>query len=275
MHHHCIVAWASPPPAAANLNMPSITAFSKWIALAGFSFATASAQTLTLTLNNLVPWVPVSGNAGSSKFSNTPAGVLNFSVTAQSENMPPFASTLALFCVELQQRIQRGSTGNVYSVAAVEQASSGINAGHSANIPLGGIGADRARNLEVLYAHVFNTNYNPAALTDVQKSAFQLAVWELSHDDGFTITSGHGTQFWVTSTGPSVTQAQSWVDWVAANYTTAPVMELSSLHNSQKQDFLIPNYAFSPIPEPSTYALLASVAILAFVLGRGNRPQAC
>ncbi len=238
---------------------------SKWTSLLGLTFTSASAQTLTLTLDSVVPWVAYAGHAGSRDFSSVKAGLLNFTVTAQSGTAYDPFDQLSLFCVELQQNIGLHSTGNVYSLINAAQASHGVGSGYSNNISLLGIGSARVRNLEVLYGHVFGSTYNPGALADTQKSAFQLAVWELSHDDGFNLTSGSGNQFWITSTGPAVTQAQTWVNWVAANYnnSTTTVMPLSALHNATTQDFLIPTAgSFSAIPEPATYSLLIGLASL-------------
>jgi hypothetical protein len=235
----------------------------------GFLARSASAQTLTLTLDSVVPWKAFAGHAGSKSFENEHAGMLNFTVTSQSGPGFGYADKLSLFCVELQQDIALHSQGNVYSIVSAAQASSGIHAGYSANIPLAGIGTARTSNLEVLYAHAFGTNYNPASLSDTNKSAFQLAVWELSHDDDFKVTSGSSTHFWITDHGAAVTEAQTLVNWVKANAATAPKMQLSALHNSTTQDFLIPTMGtFSSIPEPSTYALVASLAVMSAVAWR-------
>jgi hypothetical protein len=243
---------------------------SLWVSLTGLTLASAPAQTLTLTLDSLTPMVAFNGHAGNGNF-NAYAGLLNFTVTAETGTAYEPADKLSLFCVELQQHISLPSTGNVYSLVNAAQASSGINSGYSANIPLAGIGSARVRNLEVLYGHVFGPSYNPGALTNIQKSAFQLAVWELSHDDGFNLTSGNGQHLWITSTGSTVNQAKTWVDWVAANYNNAstPYMELSALHSSTTQDFLIPSASsFSAIPEPSFSVLLAGLGAIPLLAWR-------
>jgi hypothetical protein len=247
-----------------------------WASLAGLSLATAPAQTLTLTLDSVTPAVALEGFAGGSVF-RAYAGLLNFTVTAAAGTGHEPLDQLALYCVELQQHIALRSTGNVYSLIDAAGASSGVHAGYSTGIPLAGIGPARVRSLEMLYGHVFGPGYHPRALTGTQKSAFQLAVWELSHDDGFTLTSGTGNQFWVTSTGDAPAQAQGWVDWVAAHYHQAdtPLMSLSALHNPDTQDFLIPTAgSFSAIPEPPTFGLLAGCAALALTAWRRKKMAA-
>ena len=110
----------------------------------------------------------------------------------------------------------------------------------------------------MLYAHKFGTSYNPAALSDTDKVGFQLAVWELSHDDNFNLLGGSGNEFWVTSpVDAAITEAQTLVSWVQANAANAPKMQLYALHNDTTQDFLV------PIPEPASYALSAGVIALA------------
>ena len=241
-------------------------------ALAGIT-ACVSAQTVTLTLDGIRPWTTFEGHAGQKDFEDDLAGLLDFTVTSQSGTGLVPLQKLSLYSVELQQGIGLKSTGNVYSVVGAAQASSGVHAGLSANIPLAGIGATRAASLEVLYSHVFNSHYDPGSLSDKSKSAFQLAVWELSHDDNFDLKNETAGGFYVETDGAAVNEAQALVRWVQANVATAPKMPLSALHSSTTQDFLIPTQSYlSIIPEPSTYQLLAGLAVLSSLVWRRRIP---
>ncbi len=239
-----------------------------------------SAQTVNMTLVSVTPWANVQGHAGAANFSVT-AGLLNFRVDSVSPTpLLPFPMHLSLFCTELAQSIQLNESNSARRDFTLQSAAQAANigpvAGLGANISPTGIGSTRARNLEILYGQVFGQNYNPAALSDDGKVAFQLAVWELSHDDDFNLTAiGSNPRFWVTlPTGATVRgQAQTWVSAVANLAPTAnPTrMNLSVLHSDVVQDFLIPTAALTAIPEASTYAAILSAIVLGAVLWQRRR----
>jgi len=228
------------------------------LCLGGFSTG-ALAGTVTLDLTSATPMDPrYAGHAGTGMFGPDVAGVQNFTVSAQAGNPFTFPAQLQLFCIELAQNIYLNSTGNQFTVVKAEQGSSGgPYSPLGANIPNAGIGGTRATNLGVLYAHKFGSSYNPGALSDPEKLGFQLAVWELSHDDDFNLLAGSGNGFWVTTPlDAATTEAQTLVSWVQVNAATAPKMELYALHSDSIQDFLV------PIPEPSAYAAVAGLVVL-------------
>lgn len=254
--------------------------------------ARVSGQTISVYFSDTTPSidsVSVSGNSGDAGFSAFD-GVANFTETGQSNQ-------LGLFCVEMGQDIYEG-TSTPFSILSANQAASILpsdpnfdaasgfedgTSGTSANIPNSGIGSDRSKNLEILYYHVFGSNYDPASLTSIQIEAFQLAVWKLSQDDAaasaglnsLTNVSQGAPHFWVTAmSGTQANQnsvfglAQTWVDFVAENQD-APLMALSVLHNPTVQDFLIPtDNPFIAIPESSTYALFLGFIVLGVAIFR-------
>lgn len=258
---------------------------------AGFSLLSTSAfaQSITLNLDSVVSSSPIySGHAGNGgpgndgNFGPAVTGLANFTVTAQSPLNYP--TSLSLFCVEIAQNILLPSTGNVFDVLGADQAAqwNGVGPSHSMNISAGGIGGLRAHRLEVLYAHVFGSFYDPSSLSDGDRASFQMAVWELSHDSDFNLLSGSGNGFWITTPADgTIANAQALVSWVGANFSTAAVMSLSALHSPTNldpegpalQDFLIPSEstAFSPIPEPSVAATALGAAVLLGVLGLRGR----
>jgi len=228
------------------------------LCLGGFSTG-ALAGTVTLDLTSATPMDPrYAGHAGTSTFGPDVAGVQNFTVSAQAGNPFTLPAQLQLFCIELAQNIYLNSTGNFFTVTNASQGSSGgPYSPLGANIPNAGIGAARADNLAVLYAHKFGSAYDPGALSDTEKLGFQLAVWELSHDDDFNLLGGSGNGFWVTAPlDAATTEAQTLVSWVQVNAATAPKMQLYALHSDTIQDFLV------PIPEPSAYAAMAGLLAL-------------
>lgn len=242
----------------------------------------ASAQSITVSLDAVdpTPYATVSGHSGDSYFSNGLVGGLELTVTAQSGLPANYPTNFEAFCVELAQDIQLPSTGNVYSVVAPGGASAGVGTGLGANIPLSGIGADRAGNLEILYAHVFGATYDPsvALSTPAETEAFQLAVWKLSQDGGFDLTGpgNTGTGFWISTVGGSMapstlTAAQALLNWVEANPHGAR-MDLVALHSGSLQDLLVPTASsFTAIPEASNFAQILGAAVLGVALLRKRR----
>jgi hypothetical protein len=253
----------------------------------------ATAQTVTLDFDDTEPSIyseTVSGNSGDAGFSGY-AGVAYFKEAGQFDK-------LGLFCVELGQDLSLGSSTTFSLLPASEaasvppsdpnyDASTGLEdreSGVSSNIPNGGIGDDRAKNLEILYYHVFGSDYNPTSLTSTQDVALQLAVWKLSQDDSaaaggtnsLTSSAQGAPHLWVSSvTGAAGSQnavlslAQSWVSYVAEN-PGAPIMALSVLHNPTAQDFLIPtaNAIPVPLPESSAYATVLGICVLGVAIVR-------
>ena len=241
--------------------MKSLSIFPWAAALGAVVFSTSAiAGNLTMTLTSYQPQSPTyAGHAGAGTF-NDPAALEFFNVSAQSGNPITFPTSLELFCIELQETIVNGSS-HAFEVVGPDQGSKDVSMGLSANIGLNGIGNTRANNLEILYGHVFGTNYNPSTVlsTDDLKSSFQLAVWELSHDDNFDLKNVSTNGFYLSTTGTVVDDAQALVTWVQANQG-ASKMELAALHLDGVQDFLV------PIPEPSTYAMLCGLAVLTAAL---------
>lgn len=247
------------------------------IALASSSFA----QSITMTLDDYQPQSPTySGKAGTGTFDD-PAALQYYTVQSQTGNATLFPDHLDLFCIELAQTVTP-HTQYTFDVLSPDQGSSGGPFSPlGANIPFAGIGAARADNLERLYAHVFASGYNPATVLDTadKKASFQLAVWELSHDDNFDLKNPSTTStidFYVTSTGNAVDEAQALVTWVQNN-PNATKMDLLALHNGTYQDFLVPTpEALAAIPEPSTYALLTGLAALSLTVWRRRfSPAGC
>jgi hypothetical protein len=250
----------------------------------GAGLATAaSAQSITVNLDSITPsqYALVSGNSGDATFSNELVGGLDLTVTAQSG--ADYPTTLEAFCVEMAQNINLPSTGNQYTVVPLDQASSGVGTGLSADIPLAGIGDQRAANLEILYAFVFGGTYDPSISLNgaAATEAFQLAVWKLSQDSGFNLEAAGNasTGFWVTGVSGSLTQntvnqAQTLLNWVEAN-PNADKMALVALHSSTLQDLIVPaDSVFTAIPEAADYAQVLGVAVLAFALVRRRRQRA-
>ncbi len=234
----------------------------------------ASAQT-SLTLINYDPgqeWTVNSSDGVNTATQNVIAAM-------QTHNLVPAInahSTFELFCVEVgQQTAPVGVTQPNYFLVALAQADTGIPSSQTmetyAGISASGIGAAAAERISKLYAHVFGLNYTPSVtlINDTLIAAFQLAVWEVSHDNDFSLSHpGAGVQgFYVSGSGPAiyanaVNQANAWLFDLQSNYGVIVGMELAVLHHDTKQDLII------PIPEPSAYAAFAGVAALVLTVRR-------
>jgi hypothetical protein len=185
-------------------------------------------------------------------------------------------TTFEMFCVEVgQQTAPIGVAQSGYQLRPLAQANLGIPSSQTmetyAGITAAGIGAVAAERLSKLYAHVLGTAYTPGTTlnSDTLKAAFQLAVWEVSHDDDFSLSHpGAGTQgFYVSGSGPAIyaaaiSQANAWLATLQAGYASITGMELAVLHHDTRQDLII------AIPEPSAYAGIVAAAAMLLVLRR-------
>jgi hypothetical protein len=224
-------------------------------------------------------------------------GVIGFTVDiTEIGGMPINASPMAAFCIEIAENVSQSSY--TYDSSYLYQASAG-RAGEagttSANILSGGIGQLRAARVRYLFDNFYQSS-NLAAWTDSSVNpnihAFQLSLWELSHDDDFSLSSTSGSLYIGDQTtagdfalrNNAISLAQSWLTNVNGaainqNYasTTFDVFALTSVTGNTNgagfQDlvFAAPiGSTFStllPVPEPSS-ALLALTSSLLLIRRR-------
>lgn len=220
------------------------------------------AQTVSMHLTKIEPEQKVEGDAGSGGFTANRTGLMTFVVDSVAPApIPAWPLELHLFCVELEQNITK-NTVNSFQLLSADQAAKGVNTGASKNISLAGIGTIRARRLEILYQNVFDPS-TPVNLTNNDRVAFQIAVWELSHDDDFSLNStpSSSVEFQIdipAANGAIRNKAWEYVNAVKAldSNPLAGRMALSVLHSSTVQDFLIPTTTLIAIPEPSAYTFM-------------------
>jgi hypothetical protein len=137
--------------------------------LAGIASAAASANTMTLTFTGVNPGVNVSYSYNGSGFTQTTAGLFNWQGGVKT------------FCTQLNENISINQTVT-FGVVAPELVPEAVAPGSPNPGPMGAI---KATVLRDLYAR----NYNLATLvgSNIAAAAFQLVVWEISHE---TLTQG-------------------------------------------------------------------------------------
>ena len=151
-------------------------------------------------------------------------------------------NSFVTYCVDLPQYADFGVSYSNY------QRVDGVSA----------FGAEKAEDLSRLISYVGMT---PQWSTD--SAMVQAAVWEVVHETGrnYSFTSGD-----VLASGLD-SSTQDWLnafDW-AAMKATSPTWQIGALTNPDHQDFLVAQ----PIPEPSTYALMAlGIGLVAYTARR-------
>ncbi len=209
---------------------------------------------------------------------------LNVPATGFRLTLPGSAETLG-FCIELGQSLSTNTSysyenGNSLSRAARgsgTKSGSTVGTNRGANVQTGasgGIGDLHSARIRYLF-DTFLQSTTASSWTDptIRIPAFQLAVWELSHDIDFSLANNTSlsTDFYVTSTTGTAAvydRAATLVAAVkAANVTASYVStkwEVVLLENSSYatgaangtvQD-LVYAKAIAVIPEPTTVALL-------------------
>lgn len=220
--------------------------------------------------------------------------VIGFTVDINAVNGTPITlDPIASFCVELQESI--GTSTYNFSGSALYTASAG-RAGEagtaSSNIPVGGIGQLRAARIRFLFDNFYQSS-NLGSWTQSTVSpnihAFQLALWEASHDSDLSLTDNTGSIYLTGTQGDAlrdnaVALAQNWLDTIntagvteSYSSTTYDVWALTSTSGNGTggfQDVMLPLrkgspahstlVPYLPVPEPSaaTLALLGTLAIL-------------
>jgi hypothetical protein len=137
---------------------------------AGAMCAGASASNLTLTFNGVGPSVNVNYTFGTST-ANTSAGVFNWN-----------GSTVKTFCVQLNELISSGQTVT-YAVVAPELVPD------VPPVSPGNMGAIKATVMRDLFWRFYNTAVTGTA---TQAAAFQMLVWEISHESIGSATDASG-----------------------------------------------------------------------------------
>jgi hypothetical protein len=180
--------------------------------------------------------LPVQSGAG-----NYFAGSLNLSVSSNS-NMSS-ASTFEAFCIEPSQ----WSSGSALSYSVTS---------------LSSLGSARATDVAALYSQSFSSTAN----NNQNSAAFQLALWELSKDDG-SLSSGNVQK--TSSTAAAVVTAANSMISNAKNGTMGNTHYAFNLYtNASNQDYLVASIT-AAVPEPETYAMmLGGLGLIAFTARR-------
>lgn len=182
---------------------------------------------------------------------DTGGGLFNVSVYSTTSTSTLKGSFLSL-CVERDENISFGST--YYNVAGISKAA--VNGG--VNVP--GSGSDP---LDVRTAWLY-TNYmeTPSALNGVgtwatandedRGTALQLAVWLFEQEINAVNAFGAQVNANATSLASALVAAAGAAGWTDTGRVY--VLNLTTLSGGVAQDQLY----ISPVPEPSSYALLAA-----------------
>lgn len=221
------------------------------------------------------------------------------SVDGESLNLSP----LAAFCAEMEEPISTG-TYNFYAknLSALSAGQAGIPGTASSGIPTGGIGHQRAAYVNYL----FDEYYMSEALSEWTFSnkkptthAFQLALWELTHDDDFSLSGLSGDLFVGKQTDGTRTEkklrnnavslAQSMLntvsqanvadDYISTKFSLWALVNtdgqgttgyqdivLATRKKSSSHEVLAPLLPMPALPEPTTHALITlSGAVCWFV----------
>jgi hypothetical protein len=177
----------------------------------------ASASYIKPTLTSVSPGVNLTIYESSTYSSGVGTTAGSFNWTHSGNNYLP--SALKTFCIEIGQHV---GIGNTYTYKLDSQLqnypTSGSGAGTGAGTS-GAMGLVKADLLRELYGRYYNT----LGSSNVNNAAFQLAIWEITHDGYSTVNAGQyysgnviGTgDFRMTTTtgaaGSAMTLANSWL----------------------------------------------------------------
>jgi hypothetical protein len=221
--------------------------------------------------------------------SDTERFVIGFEMVITGiDGEPVSIGPLATFCSEIEEPVSAGTpySFNAAPLSSLAAGTAGLSGTGSSGMPSGGIGSFAASRLSYLFdQHYISSTLTDWTMTDANPTlhAFQLAVWEITHESDFSLNLASGTHFLGAQTGTrrqnAVTLAQTWLSDVEATIFDSTYVSqnfdilslVSSTGNSDPdkagfQDIVLAFDKTSPeattfqefatVPEPSHYALL-------------------
>ncbi|MEM9227231.1 MAG: hypothetical protein AAGA45_04620 [Verrucomicrobiota bacterium] len=180
--------------------------------------------------------------AGDQVINNLSIGTINVT-TLFRDDMPLSGEEIVTFCTEIQESIGAGQT-YTYQAVETQYASSGTAGppGAGSGIPFGGIGPTAARNIAILY-DLYYAGQSSSDWSSDNAGAFQLAVWELTHDNDGSLYNQDGFFYRTGGSKSTFRLAQSYVDDVLgmdeAYNPYTELVALSSIGDPGRQDLLI------------------------------------
>lgn len=220
-------------------NLPLTALVATIIACAG----AAHASPVTFKFNNFGKSSRVDVFAGDSNVNNLSVGTINITPLFR-DGIPLDSGQVVAFCTEIQESISSGRTYSNYTVVSADQASAGTAGppGSGSGIPSGGIGEAAARNAAILY-DLYYAGTSSSDWTRNTAGAFQLALWELTHDNDGSLYDTDGFFYSRDGRTTKFDLAQSYVDAVLAtdaNYNPfTELVALSSVGDPGNQDILV------------------------------------
>ncbi len=246
----------------------------------------AAFGTVSMKFDNVSPTVTgtVKSTAAPIISTNTNIGRFNWSGVEWNLNTPidgldTSLKTLTTFCIELAQNISNGGT---YTYQVVDLTSAPAP---SSSSPIGGINSDRASYLKLLYDSQYDTLLaNPTNAT--VHAAFQLAVWELTHEtkdtsttsSHFGVLQGDGTFYLDALSSAAGTLANSWLAAILGG-TAVPTnnYQLYALTSSSNQDQIFAVEVDLPgtgaVPEATAMVTWAMILFSASFASRPTRRE--
>lgn len=203
------------------------------------------------------------------------------------------------YCGEISKALDQGAPSLTYEWVPLENIGyySGLIPGstpkfpEAANIGGTGIGTTKAGIINALARAYYGVSSTDVGATDVTKAAFQLALWKIVAED-ITAPDWNFDQTYVGSNDGGIisgyppvsdtdyfavmSKAEEYLDGAIIEYgaqtkpninvvaLTAPAFQVGGQGPFYDQDLIL----FGPIPEPSTYALVAGLGLVGFGLYR-------
>jgi len=195
------------------------------VAILGTTMALSSlagADVITARFDEVAPGRGVSFSIDSGgSFSGTQAGSFRWTRLGGDYAGSGASGSFTTYCIELSQHISYGSTYD-YTTRAADLSP----------VPGSGMGADRA----ALLSELFGRFYVPQFTSNDEAAAFQVAIWEITHDDGLSLNAG---LFQIEDEGSLSLTAQSWLDALDGSGPRLQLLAMTS-EIAQDQIFVVP-----------------------------------
>jgi hypothetical protein len=197
---------------------------------------------------------------------NVGIGKLRWTVNSSTDPLVSVGSFIT-YCIELERTLAP-PTDN-FNVGLVRNAP---DPGTSSPFPSGSIGLAR----EILLAKLYDIAY-PSLSTTTDFAAFQLSVWELTHEttNTFNVSTGNGTFYLASGASAlAVTEANAWLLALAGPPVTH-ILDVYALTSPTNQDqiFPVPAPPNTGVPEATAMATWGLILLSASVITRRTRQE--
>jgi|GEM_PF-2810685 len=229
------------------------------------------ADTISATLTGLSPYT--FGSVYLQGAGSLNGGVGNILWQGANVNPAPFNGAFNTYCIDLIQDI--GFGGN-YTFTTAALAGAPKSGAYPGGTPANGMGSSKATEIETLFGMHLSDTQGDSPSANIDREAFQLAIWNVIYDTDTSVSDGSGTFYAISNSGldaSAIGAANGYLTDISnssnqSQYAVNDLVALIGQNGAQDQvavNPLGPTPTHDPLPAPLPAA--APVGLLAMAAG--------